>query len=122
MLKIYEFFFGKISTEKYFVFMDELIMKNKLVIHIIVLSLRTIEVRLLIETLWSNELILKTNVRTNYSVNNINQRTFFISSTSNLEIYFRVKITKMYYIRSSLNIHRFLLEFIHINNNNNNNQ
>jgi len=82
-----------------------------------VLSLRTIELEYN-RTLWSNELILKTNEQ-QIILDNINQRTFFISS-SNLEIYFRTKSPKLQ--SDSLNIHRFLLEFIHVNNNNNNNE
>ncbi|CAF2113684.1 unnamed protein product [Rotaria magnacalcarata] len=61
-------------------------------------------------TLWSNELILKRDKKA-IILNGINQRIYYIpSSAAALEVYFRSKVQS-----NSLNIHRFLLEFIHIN-------
>ncbi|CAF3447637.1 unnamed protein product [Rotaria sp. Silwood1] len=80
-----------------------------------IISLRLIKLEIN-RTLWSNELILKTDNK-QIILDNINQRIFFMpSSSAILEIYFQTKLQT-----NSLNIHRFLLEFIYINNNNNNN-
>ncbi|CAF0965339.1 unnamed protein product [Rotaria sordida] len=80
-----------------------------------IISLRLIKLEYE-QTLWSNELILKTDNK-QIIFDNINQRTFYIpSSSATLEIYFQSKLQSNY-----LNIQRFLLEFIYINNNNNNN-
>ncbi|CAF4870463.1 unnamed protein product, partial [Rotaria sp. Silwood1] len=80
-----------------------------------IISLRLIKLEIN-RTLWSNELILKTDNK-QIILDNINQRIFFMpSSSAILEIYFQSKLQT-----NSLNIHRFLLEFIYINNNNNNN-
>jgi hypothetical protein len=81
-----------------------------------VLSLRIIEIEY-DQILWSNELILKTDEK-EIILSNINQRTFYIPS-STLEIYFQTKSPKLY--SNSLNIHRFFLEFINVNNYNYNN-
>jgi hypothetical protein len=82
-----------------------------------IVSLRIIELEN-DRSLSPNELILKTDKK-QIILDDINQRTFFIPSSSELQIYFRPKSSRSQ--TNSLNIHRFLLEFIHVNNNNYNN-
>lgn len=78
-----------------------------------IVSLRIIEIEY-DRKIWSNELIFKTDVK-QIVVNNINQRTLLISSASYFDIDFRVKSPMSR--SSSLNIHRFFLEFTQVNNN-----
>jgi hypothetical protein len=80
-----------------------------------IVSLRIVEVEY-DRKLWSNELIFKTDGK-QIVVNNINQRTFHFLSSSNFEIDFRIK--SPFSPSSSLNIHRFFLEFTQIDNNHN---
>ncbi|CAF0850305.1 unnamed protein product [Adineta steineri] len=80
-----------------------------------VISLRLIEIEY-DHNQSSNELVLKTDSR-EIILNDINQRIYSIPSlSSKLEISFRPKTQSI-----SLNIHRFLLEYSHVNNYNNNN-
>lgn len=82
-----------------------------------ILSLRVIEIET-DPTHWSNELAIWTGTR-ELSINDINKRTYLISSSS-IQIYFRTKppLLQTYnpYIRTNLRIRRFLIEFVHINN------
>lgn len=79
------------------------------------ISLRLIEVEY-DKNLGLNELILKTDQK-QFILNDTNQRVFYFPST-NLEISLRSISSKLQ--SNSLNIHRFFLEFVHINNNNDN--
>lgn len=83
-----------------------------------ILSIRVIEIEN-DPTHWSNELSIWTGSR-EISINDINKRTYLISSSSLIQIYFRTKppLLQTYnpYIRTNLRIRRFLIEFIHINN------
>jgi hypothetical protein len=83
-----------------------------------ILSLRVIELEN-DPTHWSNELTFWTGNR-EISINDINNRTFLISTSSSIQIYFRTKppLLQTYnpHIRTNLRIRRFLIEFIHINN------
>lgn len=63
------------------------------------------------QSLWSNELILKTD-KQQIILDDINQRTFHLPSTSSLEINFQTKLNS-----NNLHINRFSLEFNYINNN-----
>ncbi len=75
-----------------------------------IVSFRIIELEKY-QKLESNELIIETDQK-QVILDNINQRIFYMpSSSSALQIYFRPKSQW-----NSLNIHRFLLEFIHVNN------
>jgi hypothetical protein len=75
-----------------------------------IVSLRIIEVED-DERLWSNELILKSDQK-KILVNDLDQRIFYFPFSSTLEINFRSKSQP-----NTFNIHRFLLEFIYVNNN-----
>ena len=78
-----------------------------------VVSLRIIEIES-DRRVWSNELILKSDVQ-EILVKNLIQQTFYFSSTSNLHIDFPIKSPLS--SSSSLSIHRFLLEFVQIDEN-----
>jgi hypothetical protein len=83
-----------------------------------ILSLRVIELEN-DPTHWSNELTFWTGNR-EISINDITKRTYLISSSSSIQIYFRTKppLLQTYnpYIRTNLRIRRFLIEYFHINN------
>jgi len=83
-----------------------------------ILSLRVIELEN-DPTHWSNELTFWTGNK-EISINDINKRTYLISSSS-LQIDFRTRppLLQTYnpLIRTNLRIRRFLIEFIYINNN-----
>ncbi|CAF1166852.1 unnamed protein product [Rotaria magnacalcarata] len=83
-----------------------------------ILSLRVIELENN-PTHWSNELTFWTGNR-QISIDDINKRTYVLSTSSSIQIFFRTKppILQIFnpYIRTNLRIRRFLIEFIHINN------
>ncbi|CAF0832303.1 unnamed protein product [Adineta steineri] len=83
-----------------------------------ILSLRVIDVEN-DPTHWSNELTFWTGNK-QISVDDINKKTYLLSSTSSIKIYFRTKPPLLQtfnpYIRTNLRIRRFLIEFLHVNN------
>ena len=83
-----------------------------------ILSIRVIEIEN-DPTHWSNELSVWTGVK-EISIDDINKRSFMISSSSSIQIYFRTRAPLLQtfnpYIRTSLRIRRFLIEFIQFNN------
>ncbi|CAF3578250.1 unnamed protein product [Rotaria socialis] len=68
---------------------------------------------------WFNELTFWTGNR-QISIDDINKRTYVLSTSSSIQIFFRTKPPLLQtfnpYIRTNLRIRRFLIEFIHINN------
>ncbi len=83
-----------------------------------IFSLRVIELEN-DPTHWSNELTFWTGNK-QISIDDINNRTYFISSSSSIQIYFRTKAPLLQtfnpYIRTNLRIRRFLIEFIRTTN------
>lgn len=82
-----------------------------------ILSLRVIELEN-DPTHWSNELTFWTGNR-QISIDDINKRTYVLSTSSSIQIFFRTKPPLLQtfnpYIRTNLRIRRFLIEYTHIN-------
>lgn len=85
---------------------------------IYIVSLRVIELEN-DPTHWSNELTFWTGNR-QISIDDIYNRTYFLPSSSSIQIFFRTKAPLLQtfnpYIRTNLRIRRFLLEYLHVNN------
>ena len=104
------FFLGEAQTEN--ISCSWMINNERLFQSYYIISLRIIQLEN-DPTVLSNELILQSD-QEHIVLDDINQRTFYLPSSSALEIYYRTKSVKSK--SNSLNIRRFLLEFIYIGN------